>query len=64
MSLVYTKRSVGVLWFSEIIDRDEVKIEKVHTKENIADPLTKPLSQKKHDSHVFSYGLKNKHNWM
>ena len=45
----------------EIIDRDEVKIEKVHTKENIADPLTKPLSQKKHDSHVFSYGLKNKH---
>ena len=25
-------------------DRDEVKIEKVHTKENIADPLTKPLS--------------------
>ena len=44
--------------------RDEVKIEKVHTEENIADPLTKPLSQKKHDSHVFSYGLKNKHNWM
>ena len=33
-------------------------------KENIADPLTKPLTQKKHDSHVFSYGLKNKHNWM
>ena len=48
----------------EIIDRDEVKIEKVHTEENIADPLTKPLSQKKHDSHVFSYGLKNKHDWM
>ena len=64
MSLVYTKRSVRVLWFREIIDRDEVKIEKVYTEENIADPLTKPLSQKKHDSHVFSYGLKNKHNWM
>ena len=48
----------------EIIDRNEVKIEKVPTEENIADPLTKPLSQKKHDSHVFSYGLKNKHNWM
>ena len=48
----------------EIIDRDEVKIEKVHTEENIANPLTKPLSQKKHDSHVFSYGLKNNHNWM
>ena len=64
MSLVYTKRSVGILWFREIIDRDEVKIEKVHTEENIVDQLTKPLSQKKHDSHVFSYGLKNKHNWM
>ena len=50
---MYTKRSVGVLWFREIIDRDEVKIEKVPTEENIADPLTKPLSQKKHDSHVF-----------
>ena len=48
----------------EIIDRNEVKIEKVPTEENIADPLTKPLSQKKHDSRVFSYGLKNKHNWM
>ena len=41
-----------------------IKIEKVHTEENIVDPLTKPLSQKKHDSHVFSYGLKKKHNWM
>ena len=48
----------------EIIDKDEVKIEKVHTEENIDDPLTKPLSQKKHDSRVFSYGLKNKHNWI
>ena len=48
----------------ETIDRNEVKIEKVPTEENIADPLTKSLSQKKHDSHVFSYGLKNKHNWM
>ena len=41
-----------------------VWIKKVPTEENIADPLTKPLSQKKHDSHVFSYGLKNKHKWM
>ena len=48
----------------EIIDRNEVKIEKVPIEENIADPLTKPLSQKKHDSHVFSYGLKNKYSWM
>ena len=44
--------------------KEAVWIKKVHTEENIADPLTKPLSQKKHDSHVFLYGLKNKHNWM
>ena len=47
-----------VLSVGRVPNRDEVKIEKVHTEENIADPLTKPLSQKKHDSHVFSYGLK------
>ena len=58
-------KPIGCKWvFKRKIDWDEVKIEKVHTEENIADPLTKPLSQKKHDSHVFSYGLKNKHNWM
>ena len=53
-----------VLSIGRVSNRDEVKIEKVHTEENIANPLTKLLSQKKHDSHVFSYGLKNKHNWM
>ena len=46
------------------VAKEAVWIKKVPTKENMANPLTKPLSQKKHDSHVFSYGLKNKHNWM
>ncbi|KAL4285292.1 hypothetical protein GQ457_16G014520 [Hibiscus cannabinus] len=33
----------------EIIDRGDVEICKVHTNNNIADPLTKPLAQQKHD---------------
>ena len=42
----------------EIIDRHDVKIEKVPTYQNIADPLTKPLPQKKYDSHVLAYGMR------
>ena len=44
----------------EIIDRNDVKIEKVPTDKNIDDPLTKPLPQKKYDSHVLTYGIKYK----
>ena len=42
----------------EIIERHDVKIEKVPTYQNIADPLTKPLPQKKYDSHVLAYGMR------
>ena len=35
----------------EIIGRNDVKIEKVPIDQNIVDPLTKPLPQKKYDSH-------------
>jgi hypothetical protein len=38
----------------EIIDRGDVKICKVHTDLNIADPLTKALSQQKHEAHMSS----------
>ena len=34
----------------EIVDRGDVKICKVSTNENVADPLTKPLPQAKHES--------------
>ncbi|KAK8600549.1 hypothetical protein V6N12_050402 [Hibiscus sabdariffa] len=33
----------------EIIDQGDVEICKVHTDDNIADPLTKPLAQQKND---------------
>ncbi|KAI5409218.1 hypothetical protein KIW84_054859 [Lathyrus oleraceus] len=42
----------------EIIDRGDVKICKVPTLDNIADPLTKPLAQQKHDGHTRSMGIR------
>ena len=36
----------------EIIGRNDVKIERVPTDQNIADPLTKALYQGKFDQHV------------
>ena len=48
----------------EIIDRKDVKIERVPTDQNIADPLTKALSQKKHDGHVQSFGIRYMGDWL
>ncbi|KAI5433740.1 hypothetical protein KIW84_020850 [Lathyrus oleraceus] len=42
----------------EIIDRGEVNICRVPTLDNIVDPLTKPLAQKKHDGHTRSMGIR------
>ena len=42
----------------EIIDRGDIKICKVDTNDNIADPLTKALSQVKHDQHTRSMGIR------
>ena len=44
----------------EIIGRRDVIIEKVPTDQNIVDPFTKPLSQKKFDSHILTYGIRYK----
>lgn len=48
----------------EIIQRNDVKIERVPTDDNIADLLTKPLSQHKHDRHVETYGIRYMSNWI
>jgi hypothetical protein len=45
----------------EIIERGDVKICKVHTDSNVADPLTKPLSQAKHEAHTRSMGIRYLH---
>ena len=42
----------------EIVDRGDVKICKVSTNDNVADPLTKPLPQAKHESHIRSMGIR------
>ena len=41
----------------EIIDRGDVKICRVPTNDNVADPLTKPLAQSKHDGHTRALGI-------
>ena len=41
----------------EIIDRGDVKICKVHTDLNVADPLTKPFPQSKFEAHTKAMGI-------
>jgi hypothetical protein len=45
----------------EIIGRGDVKVCKVHTDHNVADPLTKPLPQPKHKAHMRSMGIRYLH---
>ena len=47
----------------EIIERGDVKICRVHTDDNVADPLTKPPPQSKHDSHTTSIGIRYMLDW-
>ena len=48
----------------EINERGDIHICKVHTNDNIADPLTKGLSQKKHDGHTSSMGIRYMGDWL
>ena len=43
----------------EIVERGDVKICKVHTDANVADPLTKALPQPRHEAHTRAMGLRN-----
>ena len=47
----------------EIIKRGDVKICRVHTDDNVVDPLTKPLPQSKHDGHIRSIGIRFMPDW-
>ncbi|KAL4388577.1 hypothetical protein GQ457_09G016830 [Hibiscus cannabinus] len=47
----------------EIIDQGDVEICKVHTDDNIADPLMKPLAQQKHDRHTESLDIRYVSDW-
>ena len=48
----------------EIICRNDMKIERVTTEDNIADPLTKALPQQKHDGHAESLGIRYMGDWL
>ncbi|XP_056685163.1 secreted RxLR effector protein 161-like [Spinacia oleracea] len=48
----------------EIVERGDVKVSKVHTEDNVADPLTIPLAQPKHESHTRSMGLRHMGEWL
>ena len=48
----------------EIIERQDVIIERVDTKDNIADPFTKALPQQQFDRHLDCMGLKYKGDWL
>jgi hypothetical protein len=59
------KRVKHVLWcyhlIHEIIGRGDVKVCKVHTDHNIADPLMKSLPQPKLETHMRSMGIRYLH---
>jgi hypothetical protein len=42
----------------KFVRRGEIKICKIHTDLNFADPLTKPLPQPKHEAHMRSMGIR------
>lgn len=42
----------------DIIENGDIVVSRVPTEGNLADPLTKPLSQVKHDSHAKSIGIR------
>ncbi|GKA08920.1 retrotransposon protein, putative, ty1-copia subclass [Tanacetum coccineum] len=46
-----------VHYLREVIEFGEVKIEKVHTDDNLADPFTKALSFPKHSEHTKNIGM-------
>jgi hypothetical protein len=45
----------------EIIGRGDMKVYMVHTDHNVVDPLTKPLPQPKHETHMRSLGIRYLH---
>ena len=48
----------------EIICRNDVKIERVLTEDNVANSQTKALPQQKHDGHVESVGIRYMGDWL
>ncbi|WRX10535.1 Reverse transcriptase [Theobroma cacao] len=62
------QKSKHVLWryhvIREIIGRENICIKRIPTEDNIADPLTKALSQQKHNRHVENIGIRYIDDWL
>jgi len=48
----------------EIVERGDIKVCRVDTEANTADPLTKPLGQAKHMLHASSMGIRHMDDWL
>lgn len=48
----------------EMVERKDVIIEKIPTEDNLADSLTKGLTQQKHDRHTREYGVQIHTSWL
>ena len=46
------------------VEKGKICIRKVHTDQNIADPLTKLLERPKHEGHVCGMGLRYSSDWI
>ncbi|GJU79719.1 hypothetical protein Tco_1282084 [Tanacetum coccineum] len=46
-----------VHYLREVIEYDDIKLEKVHTYDNLADPFTKALAFPKHSEHTRNIGM-------
>ncbi|GJT24877.1 hypothetical protein Tco_0894814 [Tanacetum coccineum] len=44
-------------YLREVIEYDDIKLEKVHTDDNLADPFTKALAFPKHSEHTMNIGM-------
>ena len=42
----------------QFVDEGDIKLCKIHTDANVTDPLTKPLSQPKHEAHTRAMGIR------
>jgi hypothetical protein len=48
----------------EIIARKDAEVGRVPSEDNVADPLTKPLSQSVFERHLISMGLRHVGDWL
>ncbi|GJQ91654.1 hypothetical protein Tco_0002793 [Tanacetum coccineum] len=53
-----------VHYLREVIEYGDVKLEKVHTYDNLADPFTKALAFPKHSKHIKNIGMLTTSNLM